>query len=115
MAMGKKTSRLYRFPSQFFGKNDLHPHDAERPLPRYGSPQIHGVTEFHIDLLASKLRMDPAELRMKNLVHPGDLDPTGAPPLGNARIRECLALGMERFRWKERFAGLSRNGRFRKG
>lgn len=116
MAMGKKTSRLYRIPSQFFRGRTTFTHTTPSgPCRGYGSPQIHAVTEIHIDLLARKLRMDPAALRMKNLVHPGDLDPTGAPPLGNARIRECLALGMERFRWKERFAASPETGRFRKG
>jgi xanthine dehydrogenase molybdenum-binding subunit len=111
MAMGKKTSRLYRIPSQFF--REERPSLTRRraaPAAATAPPRSTPSREIHIDLLARKLRMDPAELRMKNLVHPGDLDPTGAPPLGNARIRECLALGMERFRWEGALRRLSRNG-----
>lgn len=115
MAMGKKTSRLYRIPAQSFrGRTTFTNTTPSGACRGYGSPQIHTATEINLDLLARKLRMDPAELRMKNLVHPGDLDPTGAPPLGNARIRDCLALGMERFGWTQRAAAEPGTGRFKK-
>lgn len=115
MAMGKKTSRLYRIPSQSFrGRTTFTNTTPSGACRGYGSPQIHTVTEINLDLLASKLNMDPAELRMKNLVHPGDLDPTGAPALGNARIRDCLALGTEKFRWKDRISACPGTGRFKK-
>lgn len=115
MAMGKKTSRLYRIPSQSYrGRTTFTNTTPSGACRGYGSPQIHTITEIHIDLLARKLGMDPAELRMKNLVHPGDLDPTGASPLGNARIRDCLALGTDKFRWAERASADPGTGRFRR-
>lgn len=115
MAMGKKLFRLYRIPSQTFRTRTTFTNTTPSGACRgYGSPQIHAITEIHIDLLARKLALDPAELRLKNLVEPGDLDPTGAPPLGNARIKDCLLKGMERFRWNERIAAEPGEGRYRR-
>ncbi|MGC9490443.1 MAG: xanthine dehydrogenase family protein molybdopterin-binding subunit [Thermovirgaceae bacterium] len=116
MAMGKKTSRLYRIPSQVFvGKTTYTNTTPSGACRGFGSPQIHAATEINLDFLAKKLGMDPALLRLKNLVYPGDLDPTGAPALGNARVRECLELGMERFDWKRRYRMASGTGRYRRG
>ncbi|PIE53918.1 MAG: aldehyde oxidase [Dethiosulfovibrio peptidovorans] len=103
MAMGKKASRLYTLPSQkFVGKTTFTNTTPNGACRGYGSPQIHTITEIHIDLLARHIGMDPVEIRMKNLVHPGDPDPAGGTPLGNARIRDCLRLGAEAFQWTER-------------
>ncbi|KUK57259.1 MAG: Aldehyde oxidase and xanthine dehydrogenase molybdopterin binding, partial [Synergistales bacterium 53_16] len=116
MAMGKKTSRLYRIPSQVFvGKTTYTNTTPSGACRGFGSPQIHAATEINLDFLAKKLGMDPALLRLKNLVYPGDPDPTGAPPLGNARVRECLELGMERFEWKRRYRQAGGKGRYRRG
>ncbi len=116
LAMGKKLSRLYRIPSQRYeGRTTFTNTTPSGACRGYGSPQIHAITEISLDLLARKLRMDPAELRLKNLVYPGDLDPAGGPPLGNARIRDCLERGMEAFRWKERSAAPPGEGRYRQG
>lgn len=116
MAMGKKTSRLYRIPSQSFRGRTVFTNTTPAGACRgYGSPQIHAITEIAMDLLARKLEMDPAELRLKNLVHPWDSDPAGGPPLGNARIRDCLVRGMEAFRWNDRRLLPSGDGRMRRG
>lgn len=115
MAMGKKASRLYRIPSQTFKGHTTFTNTTPNGACRgYGSPQIHTMTEIHIDLLAKHVKMDPVEIRMKNLVYPWDLDPTGAPPLGNARIRDCLTIGVEKFRWYDRVNRVN-YGRYRKG
>ncbi len=115
MAMGKKLFRLYRIPSQTFRARTTFTHTTPCGACRgYGSPQIHAITEIHIDFLARRLGLDPATLRLKNLVESGDLDPTGAPPLGNARIKDCLVRGMERFRWNERVLADPGEGRYRR-
>ena len=45
----------------------------------FGSPQMHFATESVIDMLASKLGMDPLEIRKKNAQVMGDTDSTNAP------------------------------------
>ena len=116
LAMGKKLSRLYRIPSQSYRGRTVFTNTTPSGACRgYGSPQIHAVTEISLDLLARKLGMDPGELRLKNLVYPGDPDPAGGPDLGNARIRDCLERGMEAFRWKERSTASSGKERYPRG
>ncbi|OCX71975.1 xanthine dehydrogenase [Acidithiobacillus thiooxidans] len=43
----------------------------------FGAPQSIFALEVAMDRLAAKLNMDPAELRRKNLLHRGDVSPTG--------------------------------------
>lgn len=116
MAMGKKTSRLYRIPSQNFTGQTVFTNTTPSGAFRgYGSPQIHTVTEIHVDLLARKLNMDPADIRMMNLVYPGDDDPASPVSLGNARIRDCLSTGVEKFNWAEKREKDQGTGRYRTG
>ncbi|MCX7828961.1 MAG: xanthine dehydrogenase family protein molybdopterin-binding subunit [Thermanaerothrix sp.] len=119
MAMGKKTFRLYRIPRQEFTGRTFFTNTVPSGACRgYGSPQIHAITEIAMDLLARRLNMDPAEIRLKNLIHPFDQDPTGAPSLGNGRVRECLEEGLKAFRWEERKRRILEcraDGRFRTG
>ena len=44
-----------------------------------GHPQGFFANESQLDMVARRLRMDPAELRRINFLHDGDLDPTGTP------------------------------------
>jgi xanthine dehydrogenase molybdenum-binding subunit len=105
MAMGKKAFRLYRIQNQQFKADVVYTNTPIGGACRgYGSPQIHALTEINLDAVARKLNMDPAELRLKNLVHPYDNDTIGGPPLGNARVIECVQRGMEAFGWKKRLA-----------
>lgn len=108
MAMGKKTSRLYRIPAVEFAGRAVRTSTTPSGACRgYGSPQIHAITEIHTDLLCRRLGYDPVDFRLANLVHPGDSDPSGASDLGNARIIECLTRGAERFGWDHRSKVLS--------
>lgn len=103
MALTKKLFRLYRMEAQECRARTYFTNTIPGGACRgYGSPQAHGVTEINLDQAAAKLNMDPCELRLKNIVHPMDPDPTGATNLGNARIEECIRVGMEAFNWKER-------------
>jgi len=43
----------------------------------FGSPQSHFALESMLDILASELKLDPLELRRKNILHPGDRMFTG--------------------------------------
>lgn len=103
MAMGKKSSRMYHIPNQIY---DVTSYLTNGPIGGacrgYGSPQLHAVTEIHIDRIARKLNMDPVDLRMKNFLKPFDEDLFGGPELGNARIIECVERGREKFDWDNR-------------
>ncbi len=77
----------------------------------YGSPQIHTIAEINLDLAARELGLDPVTLRLKNLVWPGAVEPFKGHDVGNARIRDCLAVGVRRFHWRQRRKEARRLGR----
>lgn len=115
MAMGKKASRLYRVPAlQYEGRAIRTSTTPAGACRGYGSPQIHAMTEIHTDLMCRKLGFDPVEFRFKNLVDPFDDDPSGGSNLGNARIRDCLEIGVRDFDWEARKEPQA-FGRFRRG
>lgn len=98
MAMGKKTSRLYRIPALSYRGKVVRTSTTPAGACRgYGSPQIHAITEIHTDLLCRRLGLDPIRFRLDNLVREGDGDPSGASEIGRARIVECLERGSEHF------------------
>ena len=116
VAMGKKIFRLYRIENQCYSAATVHTNTPVAGATRgYGSPQIHALTEINIDNIARKLKLDPLDFRLQNLVHPSDSDPTGAPSLGNARIRDCVLKGAQEFGWRERRHRIQTEGRFKRG
>jgi CO/xanthine dehydrogenase Mo-binding subunit len=60
----------------------------------FGAPQAQFALEAHMDRVAAALGMDPARLRLKNVLRPGDTMPTGqrmgADCSAEAVLREAL-------------------------
>ncbi|WP_312702325.1 molybdopterin cofactor-binding domain-containing protein [Sedimentibacter sp.] len=105
MALGKKLFRLYDINDQYYSGKAYYTNTIPGGACRgYGSPQAHAVTEINIDNAAKVLNMDPCEFRLMNLVEEGAKDPSGATDIGNAKVKECVKVGMESFNWKERRA-----------
>ena len=65
----------------------------------YGNPQMTFATESQIDELASKLGIDPIELRLLNTPDPGDVTLAGWR-LGSARLDECLRRARDEVGWE---------------
>lgn len=67
-----------------------------------------GVAEYYVFMehlmnrAAEALHMDPVELRMKNVLVPGDVDIKMNLPVGEARTMECLLQGRDHFHWDEK-------------
>src|SRR5437016_7980544 len=55
--------------------------------------------ESAMDELAYALKMDPIDLRLKNYA---ERDPESGKPFSSKSLRECYALGAEKFGWKSR-------------
>lgn len=105
MAYCKKLFRMYRIENQICDVRTYYTNTIPGGACRgYGSPQGHAVTEINLDAAADAIGMDPCELRLKNVVHPMEEDPTGGTNMGNARIEDCIRKGMEAFEWKEKRA-----------
>jgi CO/xanthine dehydrogenase Mo-binding subunit len=56
----------------------------------FGAPQVCFAHEANMDKLAVELGTDPVELRLRNVVGPGSVLPTGAAIRGSAPAREVI-------------------------
>ncbi|MFQ5694060.1 MAG: xanthine dehydrogenase family protein molybdopterin-binding subunit, partial [Nitrospinota bacterium] len=70
----------------------------------FGNPQGALALESGIDILAERAGMDPADLRMKNFVGPGDLTMHGFR-IGTIGMRECVARARTGTDWDRKRAG----------
>jgi len=66
----------------------------------YGNPQITFAQESLLDILARKLNMDPVELRLKNIIHQGDITIHGWH-IRSSGLEECLIKGAEEIGWEK--------------
>lgn len=114
--MSKKICKLYRIPYyEHSGKTVYTNTPIAGGARGWGAPEIITALEIHMDAAAKKQAMDLVEFRLKNLVHPYDLDKSSQISLGNARVIECLEKGAEVFGWHERYNREPDQGRFRRG
>ncbi len=70
--------------------------------------------ESAMDELASRLQIDPIELRLRNYA---EQDPDKGKPFSSKSLRECYRVGAERFGWGRRnpVPGKTTNGRWKVG
>ena len=114
--MCKKVTKLYRVPHyQHQSRAVLTNTPVGGAARGWGAPEIAAATEIHMDRVAAALRLDPVELRLKNMVEPFDTDLVTGLPLGDARVRECLERGAVAFDWAARRARPAGRGRLRRG
>jgi len=68
----------------------------------YGVPQVIFAMESHMDDMARQLNIDPLEMRRKNAMIRGYVDPgTGIGAYSN-NLRECLDVGEKHINWAEK-------------
>jgi len=65
----------------------------------FGNPQSHFAFESLLDILANKLNMDPAELRLKNATQTGDVTPYGWK-IGSCGLSECIEKATAKADWQ---------------
>ena len=68
----------------------------------YGTLQSMGATEMLVDEAAAELRMDPIELRQRNVFASGMKNTQGAIPAGALRADEVLAKCRQHSLWQQR-------------
>ncbi len=61
----------------------------------FGAPQVEFATETHLNRLAERLDMSPAELRRRNAYEAGDITPTGQVLRESVAAQEVLRLAVE--------------------
>ena len=64
----------------------------------FGAPQVHVAEETHMDNIASRLSIDPLELRVKNALKNGDTTVTGQV-LHSVGLTETIERASEAFGW----------------
>jgi xanthine dehydrogenase molybdenum-binding subunit len=115
-AMAHKLTRLYRLAHYRHQARVAYTNTPVAGGMRgWGAPDIVTCAEIHMDLAARQLGLDPVQLRLRNLVHPGDQDLVGGRSLGDARVRQCLELGVQAFDWQRRAEQSGGTGRLRRG
>ncbi|MBZ7927399.1 xanthine dehydrogenase family protein molybdopterin-binding subunit (plasmid) [Ensifer adhaerens] len=65
----------------------------------YGVVQSYYALDIQMDEAAERLGMDPAELKLKNVVREGDIAPSGHPIIGHG-LAICLKHGIDVLDWK---------------
>ncbi len=114
--MCRKITKLYRFPYYHHRAQAVYTNTPVAGAMRgWGAPEIVAALEIHMDRVAGALGMDPVELRLRNLMHPFEVDPVTQMSLGDARVRECLERGAAAFDWNARRGRAPGSGRYRRG
>ncbi|HEU4352441.1 MAG TPA: molybdopterin cofactor-binding domain-containing protein [Burkholderiales bacterium] len=72
------------------------------PKRGHGTPQPRFGQEVQLDKIAEKLGMDPAELRLKNLIKPNSLTANWLK-VGSIGLAECINQVTERSNWHSRY------------
>jgi len=88
-----------------------------RPFRAPGHPQGAWALEQMLDSLAEAIKMDPVELRLKNVPAVSQARPNN-PPYTTTGLQECLERGAQAFGWREarkQIAEQSRSGHVRRG
>jgi len=75
------------------------------PKRGHGTPQGRFALEVQLDKIAEALSLDPAELRLRQLVSPDSLT-ANYLRIGSTGLRQCLETVVERSGWKEKHGQL---------
>jgi len=111
-----KISKLYRIPNIRYQARSVYTNGPVSGAMRgWGSPEFFSAAEIHLDLACKELGLDPLELRLRNLVQPGDIDTATRLSLGNVGITACLEQGAAQFDWQRRSKLPAGQGRIRTG
>ncbi len=85
----------------------------------WSGPEAAVFLEHLMEKAAETLRLDPIELRLKNVLLPGEKDHKSGISMENVKTAECLRLGREKFQWERKKAEdavfNAKNHRFRRG
>jgi len=102
-------SSMYRVPNVSFQATCVYTNNIYSQAMRgYGNPQAAFAVETSMDHLAEAAGIDPAEFRMINRNHPGDVTPMGLK-ITTCPLEQCITAVKEKIKWDEKRG--KRNGR----
>jgi carbon-monoxide dehydrogenase large subunit len=70
-------------------------------LRGYGLPQSSWAHESLIDMIADKLGIDQVEMRLKNAVEEGSINPTRGDVLTSVGLKECISKAAQAIEWNK--------------
>ena len=80
----------------------------------FGGPQVSFAYESHVDMIAHHLKLDPLDLRLKNLLDKGDLYTAGNIPI-DCDLKSELKLLAENINWKKKTPEKNTSSRVKRG
>jgi len=105
---------LYRVPNfKFTGDIVYTNRQFGGPFRGFGAPQVTFAIEAQLDKIAEKLRIDPLEIRLKNVNRSGDTTACGWK-ITSCGFEECLRKAAEAVGWEKRI-GVKKEGRYQRG
>lgn len=118
--VGHKLFRGYKYPyCRFHSRAVITNTIVSGAFRGWTSPEATIMFEHNMNMAARELGIDPVELRIKNVMEPGDVDPLSDTPIGNFKAKEALMQGRDHFRWRERKEETARfnreNRRYKRG
>ncbi len=118
--VGHKMSRGYTYPYYHFHSKAVITNNIVSGAYRgWTSPEATIMFEHNMNVGAKALGMDPIDIRLKNVMRPGDVDFLSNVPIGNFKAAEALEQGREHFQWNERKNKIKKfnqeNKRYRRG
>jgi len=103
---GALQTTTYKLPSYWFeGARAFTNKPPCGPKRGHGTPQPRFAYEIQLDKAAHKLGIDPAELRLRNLVEPESLTANWLR-IGTTGLKECIDAVVSGSGWNERYGNL---------
>lgn len=95
----------YRCPNVRVRGRVVRTHTATNGAFRgFGAPQAQFATERQMDRIARRLGLDPLEIRLRNVLEPGDSLPTGQVLDESTAARQCLETAARKTDFRARWA-----------
>ena len=103
LSAGTKIRPLYSFDTMKFSPLTVYTNlPVAGAMRAYGVPQINFALESHLDNIAKELSMDSVELRRRNFLGSGYVDPINGLKVITCEIEQCVNKGKELIKWDEK-------------
>ena len=115
-----KLGKIYRIPNiRSRGRCVCTNTPVNGSFRSWGTGELNIALETHMNFAAKQLGMDPVELRLKNVLSPGEKEVLHGVTVSNVRFRDVLEKGRDRFEWERRKEDCAKKnregGRYRYG
>lgn len=98
-----KMNTVYPIPNfRFAGQTVCTNTPINGSFRSWGTSEMTLLMEDHLNKMCQRFGLDPIEFRLNNTYNPYERDKLQGISLGNARFKDCLTRGRERFGWDER-------------